>query len=345
MLRAASLLGLPLLAACAQPAVWGLNYDHDRDGRLLEEYWVEEWDTVVADFGEMRDLGANLVRIHLQLGSFLRGPDEPDPAALAQLGRLVRLAEASGLRLDLTGLGCYHKAEVPAWYDRLDEAARWQAQARFWEAVAAVCAGSPALHCYDLMNEPVLPGAQPESDWLPGEGFAGKHFVQRISLDLAGRSREEVARAWVDGLVAAIRRQDPRTPITVGEIPWAFVFPGAGPFFSAPEVGANLDLTSVHFYPRSGAVDQALAALAVYRSAKPLLVEEIFPLECGIEDLDAFIEASRPWTAGYVGFYWGETIEELGRRPDDLAAAITREWLIYFRDHSPRIRGGARPSP
>lgn len=325
-----TLLLLPA-AACAQPVLWGLNYDHDRSGRLLEDYWVEEWATVVEDFDEMKDLGADLVRIHLQLAAFMRTPTEADPAALAQLENLLRLAERTGMRLNLTGLGCYHKSAVPAWYDALDEAGRWAVQARFWAAVASTCAGSTALHCYDLMNEPVLPGAQPETEWLVGEGFAGKHFVQRISLDLAGRTREEVARAWVETLVAAIRRHDARTPITVGEIPWAFVFPGAGPFFSRPDVGGQLDLVSVHFYPQSGQVDQALAALEVYRSDKPLIVEETFPLACSIAELEAFVDGSRGWVAGYVGFYWGETIEELALRPDDLAAAITREWLLYFR--------------
>lgn len=328
-----------LLPACAQPAVWGLNYDHDRDGRLLEDYWVDEWDTVAEDFREMKDLGANLVRIHLQLGKFMLTAEQADPVSLERLARLVRLAEDLGLRLDVTGLGCYHKHEVPAWYDALGEADRWRVQARFWEEVARTCAGSRALYCYDLMNEPVLPDARgPETDWLPGEGFAGKHFVQYVSLDLAGRTREQVARAWVDALVAAIRKHDARTPITVGEIPWAFIFPGAGPFFSKPEVGAQLDLVSVHFYPKSGEVDKALAALEVYRSPKPLIVEETFPLECRIEELDAFIEGSRAWTAGYVGFYWGETIEELARRPDDLAAAIIKEWLLYFRANSPSSR-------
>lgn len=26
------------------------NYDHDDDGRLLEDYWQDEWPTVVEDF-------------------------------------------------------------------------------------------------------------------------------------------------------------------------------------------------------------------------------------------------------------------------------------------------------
>ena len=109
------------------------------------------------------------------------------------------------------------------------------------------------------------------------------------------------------------------------------------------EIGANLDLTSVHFYPRAGEVDRALAALEVYRSEKPLIVEETFPLACSIEELDAFIAGSRAWTAGYVGFYWGETIEELELKKNDLAAAMTREWLLYFRDRMKKSRLSGRP--
>lgn len=140
---------------------WGFNYDHDRGGRLLEDYWEEEWGTVLEDLREMKHLGANVVRVHLQTGRFLRGPDEVDERALARLGRLVAAAEEVGLYLDVTGLGCYHADEVPDWYDALDEAGRWAAQARFWEGVARTCAPSPAVLCYDLMNEPILPGRSP----------------------------------------------------------------------------------------------------------------------------------------------------------------------------------------
>jgi hypothetical protein len=177
---------------------WGVNYDHDEPGRLLEDYWRQEWPTVVEDFKEIKALGANTVRIHLQAAKFMQTPTEPNKASLEQLARLVKLAEQIGLYLDITGLGCYHKKDVPEWYDAMDETARWDVQARFWEAIAKICAGSNAIFCYDLMNEPTLPGAnQKETDWLAGE-FGGKYFVQRITLDLAGRTREKVAKAWVE---------------------------------------------------------------------------------------------------------------------------------------------------
>ena len=58
---------------CLQPSgrafmLWGFNYDHDEAGRLLEDYWADEWPKVEQDFHEMRQLGANVVRVHLQLG-------------------------------------------------------------------------------------------------------------------------------------------------------------------------------------------------------------------------------------------------------------------------------------
>src|SRR5262249_3552150 len=104
---------------------WGLNYDHDDQGRLIEDYWEKEWDKVEAHFAQMRKLGANVVRIHLQVGKFMDAPDTPNGKALDRLGKLLELAERLRLYLDLTGLGCYHKKDVPAWYDRLSEQERW----------------------------------------------------------------------------------------------------------------------------------------------------------------------------------------------------------------------------
>src|SRR5688572_16057281 len=51
---------------------WGFNYDHDASNRLLETYWKAEWDAVAEDFREMKTLGANTVRIHLQVSRFMK---------------------------------------------------------------------------------------------------------------------------------------------------------------------------------------------------------------------------------------------------------------------------------
>ena len=144
--------------------VWGLNYDHDRSGRLLEDYWIDRWDVVAEDFNEMKTLGANVVRVHLQVAKFMKTAHEPNLASLKQLVRLLALAEDTGLWLDITGLGCYHKKDVPKWYDQMNEADRWDVQARFWAAVSKTCAKSNAVFCYDLMNEPIVPADKKETD-------------------------------------------------------------------------------------------------------------------------------------------------------------------------------------
>jgi hypothetical protein len=309
---------------------WGFNYDHDSQGRLIEDYWEDEWPTVEAHFGQMKKLGANVVRVHLQLGKFMDSPDKPTGKALDRLGKLLALAERRRLYLDLTGLGCYHKKDVPAWYDKLSEKERWTIQARFWQAVAGRCTASPAVFCYDLMNEPVVPGGRrPEGDWLPAP-FAGKHFVQFITLDQADRPRPDIARQWLHHLVAAIREKDRRRLITVGLVDWSLERPGLTSGFVPAKVAGDLDFVSVHLYPQKGQVDEALKTLAGFAVGKPVLIEETFPLRCSLKELEEFIDGSKRHAAGWIGFYWGKPPEEL-RRSNTISDALTLEWLELFQ--------------
>lgn len=318
--------------------VWGVNYDHDDKSRLLDEYWIDEWDTVVADFREIKSLGANCVRVHLQLGKLLDRPDKANPAAVERLKMLVKLAEETGLYLDITGLACYHKQHIPAWYDKLNEQDRWKAQAMFWATVAEACHDSPAIFCYDLMNEPILAGDKPETEWLGGE-LGGMFFVQRITRDLKGRTREAVAKAWIDTLVAAIRQHDRRHMVTVGVIPWVFVFGGGKPLFHGPEVGAKLDFVAVHFYPKAGELDKALKALQAYEVGKPLIIEEMFPLACSPDELLEFVRNSSDHVDGWVSFYWGVPAKELqAREKPTLAEAITADWLEKYQQQAANLK-------
>jgi hypothetical protein len=313
---------------------WGFNYDHDRKNRLLETYWQEEWDCVVSDFKEMRALGANTVRIHLQVSRFMKSRQETNQESLAMLAQLVHLAETNGLYLDITGLGCYDKKDVPQWYNDLDEGPRWQTQAQFWQAVVQVCKDSPAIFCYDLMNEPILSEDKKTRDWTPG-AFGDRYFVQRLTLDFAGRSGRQVAKAWVDKMTAAMRKEDSRHLLTIGAIPWALTWPNAKPDFYSRDVSSNLDFVSVHFYPKSGEVKKGLKALAVYDIGKPIVIEETFPLNCSIEDLGQFIERSKPTASGWLTFYWGKTIAEYKAEKRGISEDLTMKWLEHFASMSP----------
>ena len=312
---------------------WGFNYDHDADGRLIEDYWDSDWQAVEQDFAEMKALGANVVRVHLQFGKFMTDPSTSTPAALKQLVRLVELAERTGLYLDITGLGCYHKKDVPAWYDTLDEQARWAAQERFWEAVAGACAGRKAVFFYDLMNEPVVPGGKGKrDDWLAG-AFGGKHFVQFIALETAGRERHEIARKWVERLSAAVRRKDKDALVTVGLVPWSLDRPGLSSGFIPQKVAGSLDFIAVHLYPESGKLDAAMETLKGFAAAgKPVIIEEMFPLKCGPKELGEFIDRSREHACGWIGFYWGKTPEQYRKSKASIGEAITLGWLELFQE-------------
>lgn len=309
---------------------WGFNYDHDEEGRLIEDYWDQEWPKVEADFAEMKELGANVVRLHIQFGKFMEAEDKPNEKSLAQLHKLLLLAEKTGLYLDLTGLGCYHKQDVPAWYDDLDEAGRWKAQAAFWRAVAKTCAGSPAIFCYDLMNEPVVPGGKrKDKDWL-GPPFAGKHFVQVITLDQAGRQRPEIAKTWTKQLVAAVREVDQRHLVTIGLVDWSLDRPGLTSGFVPEKIAPELDFLCIHLYPQKGKLDEDLETLKGFaKVGKPVIIEETFPLKAPLDEFEKFLFASREHAHGWVGFYWGKTPAEL-RQGKTINDAIVLSWLDWF---------------
>lgn len=315
---------------------WGFNYDHDAKGRLIEDYWNDEWEAIKGDFAEMRAIGANVTRIHIQFGKFMTAVNKPNEKALDKLGELLKLAESSGIYIDLTGLGCYHKKDVPAWYDELDEKGRWAAQAKFWEAVAAKCKNSPAIFCYDLMNEPVSPaGKSKGNDWL-GPAFGDKHFVQRISLDQAGRTRPDIAKAWIKQLATAIRSVDKHHLITVGLVDWSLDRPGLTSGFVPRAIADDLDFLATHIYPERGKVDDAIKTLQGFAVGKPVVIEETFPLKAPIDQFEDFLVKSEKHAAGVIGFYWGVTPEEL-RKSKGIGEAFTLAWLEVFQKRGKAI--------
>ena len=90
---------------------WGFNYFRDEQYRLLEDYWNSDkpdgWRKFERDFREMKRLGANVVRIHLQFAKFMDAPGKPNQENVARLAKVIDLAEKIGVYLDITGLGTY----------------------------------------------------------------------------------------------------------------------------------------------------------------------------------------------------------------------------------------------
>lgn len=319
---------------------WGFNY-LGVHGQLAEENWhtAEGWARVVKDFGEMKKLGANVVRWHLQFGTYMTGPDAPDEAQLARLGCLLELARETGIYLDLTGLNCFRKDRIPSWYDELPEEKRWQTQARFWSAIAKTCTGNSTIFCYDLLNEPIIGRPKDgEHPWVGGE-LGGFHFVQRISHNPNERENREIAGDWIEAMVGAIRKHDKETPVTVGVIPWAFVWAGAKPVFYSLRTMDDLDFVSIHCYPKSENLDKEIAALAVYDLGKPLVIEEIFPMNCSMEEFEKFMQAADPKVDGWISHYFGHTPEE-HRAGAEPGGVISADFFELWSRRNPAKNGG-----
>ncbi|MCX7009261.1 MAG: cellulase family glycosylhydrolase [Kiritimatiellaeota bacterium] len=315
-----------------------LGFNYGNHGRLIEDFWTNDWAAVARDFRKMKKLGANMARVHLQFDKFMCSDSLPRPEAMAQLGKLVALANETSVYLDLTGLASYRPADVPAWYDALDDAGRWATQAAFWEAIAKQCATNPAVFCFDLMNEPISPaGPRKPGQWRSGNLLGGYDFVQFIALAPAGRKREDIAKQWIRAMTAAIRKHDTKTLITVGQLPWVPKWGHLSGFI--PEaVTPELDFVSVHIYPEKGKVPEALAGLKKFCVGKPVVIEETFNLACGPEEELQFLRDSRMLACGWLGHYDGITASDY----DALKAAgkltipqsIWRAWLDVFCDFS-----------
>lgn len=281
----------------------GFNYDHDEFFRLIEDYWHEEWDKVARDFSSMRRLGANVVRIHLQFGKFVVSPGMASERELGQLDRVVELARELGLYLNIVGLSCYHDWDTPDWYRDMDVPDRWAQQAFFWDILAQRYAGEPAIFCFDLMNEPVVPGRQRDSGAWLGAEFAGKTYIQFIVLDGTTHARDEIALDWLKQVSRPVRERDPQRLVTVGLVDWSLPKSSIKSGFFPKIIAPCIDFISVHLYPESGRLDLCLKTLDGFCVGKPVVIDETFHLKCSVEEHIAFLEQAARRSQGFSTFY------------------------------------------
>ena len=52
----------------------------------------------------------------------------------------------------------------------------------------------------------------------------------------------------------------------------------------------------------------------------------------------------RSIASGWIGFYWGKTIDEYAADEPSIASAITRKWLEFFRSRAPEMAVPAAPA-
>jgi len=99
-------------------------------------------------------------------------------------------------------------------------------------------------------------------------------------------------------------------------------------------IARNHDFLSMHLYPQTGSMEEDLKTLKGFRIGKPVVIEETFPLGCSSADLGEFIGRSKPYAAGWIGFYWGQMPAELSKSTN-IGDALTAAWLKLFQDMKP----------
>lgn len=123
--------------------------------------------------------------------------------------------------------------------------------------------------------------------------------------------------------------------MTVGLVDWSLDRPGLTSGFVPAAIAPALDFVCVHLYPTRGKVDEAIKTLDAFAATgKPVVIEETFPLTCGLEEFESFLKLSKRRAAGWIGFYWGKTPGEL-KQSKSIADAMTLGWLEIFRKGHP----------
>ncbi len=290
------------LTAAGKPFfAFGFNYGGAAHPRALYSLSDSDHSRVhdyLAGMERARRMGANTLRIYLQLFDFVKrsgGRIEPRPRALANLRRVLSAASELGLYLDITGNLVWLPGAAPDWYDRLPGRQRWRVQARFWEIVSRITAPSPAVLCYELTSEPMI--ATHATPWYTGhlEGF---NFVHVIARDARPANRQQLARAWIRTLTAAIREHDAHHLVGIG---LRGVTDGA---FAPQNVASLLDVLLVHVYPETGHDREAEATVRAFAApGKPVVLGETFMLRSSSATQRRFLLGSRRYLSGVLTFY------------------------------------------
>jgi hypothetical protein len=118
-------------------------------------------------------------------------------------------------------------------------------------------------------------------------------------------------------------------------VDWSLDRKGLTSGFIPEKVAGSLDFISVHIYPEKNKNDEALKTLEGFQIGKPVVIEETFALKCDTRQWREFVEKSARNSAGWIGFYWGKTPDEL-KKANTIADAIMLKWLEEFKNGPPK---------
>ena len=153
-------------------------------------------------------------------------------------------------------------------------------------------------------------------------------------------------------MAAAVRKYDKRHLTTVGLVDWSLEGRSLWSGFTPEAAAREVDFLCVHIYPASGKIKESLDTLKEFCVGKPVVIEETFPMNCSPAELKQFLRGSDGLAAGWLGFYWGKTLEEClhvrlrgGCSHGRLAGAVQGRGDVGQVTCSGRSRRSQRPTP
>ena len=169
----------------------------------------------------------------------------------------------------------------------------------------AVCRRVPAVFCYDLMNEPVVPGGKrKDGDWLARPSPA---------------STSSSSSRWTSGPAPA-RHRPPMDPAPGRRDPQAGPAapdygrpgglepgpPGLTSGFVPDKIADDLDFISVHLYPEGGQGQRGAGDARGLRGRQAGGDRgDVSRCRARIEELRGVHRRIEGHAAGWIGFYWG----------------------------------------
>lgn len=297
--------GSTLMRNGAAFRAWGLQVQMlDIEHEYFANGDTEHRATMATFFRGIRGMGANTTRIHLNLWDCIEGADEINltvkSGSVANLLYLLDVARENAIYVLINGANTWLPDDVPAWYDALPYATRWDVQAFFWSEIAAAvyAAGhSTTVLGYDLINEPYT-SADPAADWY-GTMLGPYAFTHLIARGPA--VDDDTVRDWITQQRDAIKAQDPRALVTYGALGLGYVGP-----MGYENTQDLLDFLCPHIYPSLAffglTPEEVMAEVAGWTGATvPLVIGETMLWS----DADHTADYMEAVTADYVGIIAG----------------------------------------
>jgi hypothetical protein len=228
---------------------WG--YQH-LEFQYMENFFLvggaQERAWVTNDITGNRAMGANSIRLHMDLWWFIAGIDKDNleivPGPVSSLLFFLETARDNEIYVLLSGNNTWHPEHIPGWFDELHYTDRWDVSAFYWSEIASavVAAGhSATVLGYELANEPSM-DTDPNWEWYGNDAF-GVGIYYRHLIARGPEVNGDTVRAWITRLRNAIKSVDSHGLVTFGAFPY---FNNEFGFANTEDL---LDYLEPHCYP------------------------------------------------------------------------------------------------